>query len=258
MAKQCHLHHEITGDGPPLVVLHGLFGDADNFRSIALQLERSFEVFRLDLPGHGRSDSLPVLSIEAMAEAVQEHVARAISKPYFLLGHSLGGKIAMSMASHPANTIARLIVADIAPKLYPPHHEVILAALQSLELNELNRRSDADIKLSEQIPDAGVRGFLLKSLYRNEQQQFAWRFDLETLATSYEAIRQPPTMHEQVTVPTLFIRGGNSDYLKPTDEALIHSLFAEPQLKELAGTGHWLHAEKPAEFSELCLEFLLN
>lgn len=257
MTQQIDIHHEITGEGTPLVVLHGLFGDADNFRSIALQLERYYQVIRLDLPGHGRSTTLPQLSFQEMAIAVQSHLATMGLSNISLIGHSLGGKVAMQMAGNPkGEVINKLIVVDIAPRLYPPHHERILDALSAVPLGEIKKRADAQKWLQPKISDAGVLGFLLKSLYRNEQQEYAWRFDLDRIKSDYDLMRQPPTFSQVVQCPSLFLKGGDSDYLGPQDEIPIRTHFNDPHFKEITGTGHWPHAEKPALFTRLCLEFL--
>lgn len=251
------LHQELTGQGHPLVVLHGLFGDADNFRSIALHLERYFQVIRLDLPGHGQSDTLPKLSLDTMATAVQNHLSSMEINTFHLIGHSLGGKVAMQMAGNKTSpNIKKLIVVDIAPRIYPPHHADLLAAMNDLPLNEIKSRGDAEKRLRTQIPDASVRGFLLKSLHRDAEHQWQWRFDLAGLTSDYDALRQSPEFAEPVTPPTLFIKGANSDYVTAQDEAPIRMHFKDPHLKEIGGTGHWPHAEKPALFTRVCREFL--
>lgn len=257
MSQKTNLHQESTGEGPALVVLHGLFGDADNFRSIALHLERYYRVIRLDLPGHGHSSNLNQYSFDEMASAVVSHlIAEGITSCH-LLGHSLGGKVAMQIAGNASNLdIKKCVIVDIAPRLYPPHHNSILTALTELPLHEITKRSDAEKQLKDPIPDAGIRGFLLKSLYRNDDNAYTWRFDLTGLKADYEHIRQPPTFSQVVACPTLFIKGGNSDYLGPQDELPIRSHFKEPLFKEIGGTGHWPHAEKPALFARLCIEFL--
>jgi len=257
MNQQPAIHHESSGKGTPLVVLHGLFGDADNFRSIALHLERYFRVIRIDLPGHGQSSTLPTLSFENMAAAVQSHLLAEGISQYNLIGHSLGGKVAMQMAGNPSDLqIEKLIVVDIAPRLYPAHHTHIISALANLTLSDLKSRSDADKQLKDTITDAGIRGFLLKSLYRNSDGEFAWRFDLNGIKSDYELIREPPSFTHVVKCPSLFIKGGNSDYLVADDENQIRANFSVPSFKEIVGTGHWPHAEKPALFARLCLEFL--
>ena len=253
------LNSQQAGQGPVLIMLHGLFGNLDNFRSVSLHMERSLCVLRMDLPGHGLSPTLPTLSIEAMADAVLSEIARLGLREYHLLGHSLGGKVAMCVAGNPAcEGLQSLCVVDIAPKQYKPHHQPILDALLAMDLQLISDRREADHHLLEAIPDAGVRAFLLKSLYRQDSGQLAWRFDLQQLATDYHLISRPPQIDKIIEPPTLFIKGGNSDYLSADDELIIKTVCATPTLKIIAGAGHWPHAEKPAQFTRICQEFLSN
>lgn len=257
MKQTALLQQETTGEGFPLVVLHGLFGDADNFRSVLSPVEAHFQVIRLDLPGHGQSPTLPTLSIEALADTVSQHLQTIGVTHFHLLGHSLGGKVAMQIAgNHNTLQIEKLLVIDIAPRLYPPHHTHILKALKSVTLNESTTRSGADKQLSEAIDDKGVRAFLLKALYRKPTGGYGWRFDLDGIISSYDEIRQAPTFANTVAAPTLFVKGGNSDYIGPQDEQPIRTHFTQPSFKEIMGTGHWLHAEKPDVFASICLKFL--
>lgn len=245
-----------AGKGPVFIMLHGLFGDADNFRSVALHMERHFDIVRIDLPGHGKSPSLPQLTIESLADAVYEEILSLGVSQCHLLGHSLGGKVAMSLAGrHSGIDLTSLCIVDIAPKLYEPHHEGIIDALQSVDLDSLNSRKEAESQLRPRIDDAGIRAFLLKSLYKTESQSFNWRFDLTRLSKDYTHIRQAPVVKQTIHAPTMFIKGQLSDYLQSEDESIIKELFNKPTLKIIAGTGHWPHAEKPAQFTRLCLEF---
>ena len=240
-----------------LIMLHGLFGSIDNFRSVALHLQRGLQVVRIDLPGHGESPSLPELSIEAMAQAVLDELDAAAIKSFYLLGHSLGGKVAMCMAgTERCKGLEKLIVVDIAPKTYPPHHQEILDALQSIDLETLENRHAADGMLKGAVSDAAVRAFLLKSLYKHESGRFRWRFDLQQLASDYTKIAQAPVIEQTIEQPTLFIKGGKSDYLAPSDEPAIRQVCNNPSVRIIAGAGHWPHAEKPAQFTRACQEFL--
>jgi len=246
-----------SGRGPALVMLHGLFGSVDNFRSVALHFERGMTVLRVDLPGHGLSPSLPQLSIEAMAQAVLQELKAVGIEEFNLLGHSLGGKVAMCMAgSEQCEGLQNLIVVDIAPKHYPPHHQEIIEALRSIDLETLTDRREADNILRPTINDAGVRAFLLKSLYRDDSGALRWRFDLEQLATDYPLITKPPVIDQPIAQPALFIKGGDSDYLLASDEPMIKQICLNPGLKIIGGAGHWPHAEKPAHFTRICQEFL--
>lgn len=251
------LHVESGGEGFPLIMLHGLFGSADNFRTVAAQLEQHFNVVRIDLPGHGQSPRLTDLSPESMAMAVLDELDHINVKQFHLLGHSLGGKVAMCMAANPrCQGLQRLIVVDIAPKDYPPHHAEILGALKALDLQSLSSRSSADQHLSSSITDAGIRAFLLKSLHRDKTNGFTWRFDLDQLEQDYPQIARAPQLLEQIQQPTLFIKGGNSDYLQSADRPIIEHAFVAPSVKVMVGAGHWPHAEKPEQFVRICNQFL--
>lgn len=243
--------------GPPLVVLHGLFGSLDNFHSVSLHLGRHLGVVRLDLPGHGRSPSLARLGIGEMAASVAAWLdAEGIGRCH-LLGHSLGGKVAMALAGSPyCPALESLVVVDIAPRRYPPLHAPIIEALGALELDTLEARREADRRLRAGVPDAGVRAFLLKSLERDADGRFRWRFDLEGIARDYALMCEAPAVERVIEAPTLFIKGGTSDYLGADDEASIRRLCARPSFREIGGAGHWPHAEKPALFTRLCLGFI--
>jgi len=191
-----------------------------------------------------------------MADQVLNELAALGIRQFSLLGHSLGGKVAMAMAASPAcKGLNRLCVVDIAPKLYPPHHQTIFEALLAIDLAALTNRRDADNQLRTAISDAGVRAFLLKSLYQHESKRFLWRFDLKQLAADYPLISRPPQMQTRVDVPTLFIKSSNSDYLTAPDETEIKLRFSDPTLKVIDGAGHWPHAEKPAQFGKICTDF---
>ncbi|MFK8080192.1 MAG: alpha/beta fold hydrolase [Granulosicoccus sp.] len=246
-----------TGHGPLLVMLHGLFGNLDNFGSVTLHMERNLSVLRMDLPGHGQSPGLPTLSIEAMAQAVLNELDALGIQEFNLLGHSLGGKVAMCIAGNTRTQgLQKLIVEDIAPKDYPPHHQQILDALESINLQELTDRREAELILRPKITEAGVRAFLLKSLYRHDSGRWRWRFDLQQLATDYPLISKAPIVEQTIEQPVLFIKGGQSDYLEAADEPLIRRICLHPSLSVIDGTGHWPHAEKPAQFARACQEFL--
>lgn len=238
-------------------MLHGLFGDLGNLGSVALHMNRYASVLRMDLPAHGRSPTLPELSFRAMADSVMDELDAQGIDQFDLLGHSLGGKVAMAMAgSERCQGLNRLCVVDIAPKHYPPHHKSILEALQAIDLQSIKDRRDADAQLRDAIADAGVRSFILKNLYRHESGGFRWRFDLQRLIEDYPLLQRSPVFDHRVEAPTLFIKGGRSDYLTADDEALIKPLFADPSLKIIEGAGHWPHTEKPAQFTRICQQFI--
>lgn len=239
-----------------MLILHGLLGSLDNFRSVGIHLERHFQVTRMDLPGHGESPSLDELSLKTMSDAIVATMDSAGMDKLHLMGHSLGGKVALQMAAAlDPERLKSLILVDIAPREYPKFQAPILDALGAIDLLEITKRRDAETQLRSTIPDAGMRAFLLKGLYRNEQSQWAWRFDIATLTRDYPLLSKAPVIDTPIAAPSLFIKGGDSDYLTAEDEPEIRRICQNPQLKEIKGTGHWPHAEKPALFTELVSNF---
>ena len=258
-----HIHKQESGEGPILVMLHGLFGDADNFNGIAKLLARQFRVIQIDLPGHGRSDSLPKITIEAMADVLITYFADNNLSKVNLLGHSLGGKVAMCIASQAQPPeIERLLIADIAPRHYPPHHQTIFAVLEALDLNTIENRKQADEHLSRYISESSVRNFLLKSLSRTDSKsdangpKYRWRFDLNRLSQDYDSYRQIPVFDSKVLCPSLFIKAEHSDYIDASDEPAISQHFEQASFEMISNTGHWLHAEEPEQFARICSDFL--
>lgn len=250
------LHTESFGRGPDLIFLHGLFGAGDNWRSIGKALEDNFTVHLLDLPNHGRSSWLENPTLQSLADIINEWIQQQDIHDYALLGHSMGGKVAMQMAlNKPVNGLTKLIVADIAPKVYPPHHQAIFKALTSADFTLLKDRKAVDDDMKDLIPNSGVRQFLLKSLHKKDGQ-LAWRFNVDVLQNRYETVAAAPTMNSPFSQPTLFIKGMNSDYITSEDQATIQSFFPNASAKLIEGAGHWLHAEKPAVFTKIVKDFI--
>ena len=242
------------GQGEAVVILHGLLGCADNWRSIAQRLAQRFCLYCIDLPNHGRSPALDPVSYAQMALQVNDTVQALGRQRYALLGHSMGGKVAMQLSLMQPQCITALVVADIAPKSYDLRHTAIFAALQALPLDTLSERRQIDQALARSIDDVALRQFLLKSLYVDAQQRWAWRFNLPVLAQQYAQIAQfPDDDYPAAAVPTRFIRGELSDYILPQDHARIKQLFPAAQIVTLAQCGHWLHAQNPEGFVQQVL-----
>jgi len=249
------LHYKQTGEtGDWVLLLHGLFGSGDNLGALAKSLADNFRVVQVDLRNHGRSPHADDMSLSALAAdvfALQRQLG--IERSHFV-GHSLGGKGAMQLALNDAACVERLVVADIAPVNYAPHHRQIFAGLQSVALDSLQSRQQADQQLAAFVPEIGVRQFLLKSLDR-DGAVFRWRFNLPVLAARYAQMQAPPT-----GIPfngaTLFIKGGNSDYILAEYEVPMRALFPTFELQIIEGTGHWLHGEQPEIFNNLVKRFL--
>lgn len=251
------LNFRKTGEGYPLVILHGLFGSSDNWQSFALRMaEKQFEVYTVDLRNHGRSPHHPEHSYKAMAEDVLLLIKNEIRKPVALMGHSMGGKTAMRTALDFPEWIDKLIVLDIAPSAYPVLHAEIIAALKSIDLNTLTSRSEANNILSEKIKQEDTRQFLLKGLYRSDDNRFAWRFNLDVLEKEIEKIGEAVDSDIPFAKPTLFIRGEKSNYVREEHFPQIRKLFPQSETLTAPAAGHWIHADNPEWMGEAVRYFV--
>lgn len=256
MELPVELNHEVFGEGPDLVILHGLFGSLDNWRGVARQLARDFRVWLVDQRNHGQSPHSPEFHHAAMVEDLRAMLDRHALPQVHLLGHSMGGKVAMLFAARYPGRVARLIVEDMGPGGYRPRHEEIFRGLLELPLERLRSRRDADRLLREQVPDDAVRGFLLKNLSRREDGGWAWRFNLPVLFAGYRQLLAPLPLAGPVGCPTLFVRGELSDYLDPVRDGGLLEWFVRRELATIEGAGHWVHADRPAAFLQAVVTFL--
>ncbi|MFT3930562.1 MAG: alpha/beta fold hydrolase [Spongiibacteraceae bacterium] len=249
------LNYRVLGEqGDWVLLLHGLFGSGDNLGALAKSLMADFRTVQVDLRNHGRSPHCESMNFAAMAADIallQDTLGISSSH---VVGHSLGGRVAMQLALSQPSRVQRLVIADIAPVQYPPHHVNILNALRSLKFDGVVNRAEVEAQLLPSIADLGTRQFLLKSLYK-DGDDWRWRFNLPVLEASYPSITQAQ-QGKPFTKPTLFIKGGASAYIQPQHEEAMRALFPNFALKTIAGAGHWLHGEKPAEFNALVREFL--
>ncbi|WP_348534537.1 alpha/beta fold hydrolase [Pseudidiomarina mangrovi] len=248
------LNYEIQGNGPAVVLLHGLFGDLDNLKGLGRELQQDYQVIYVDLRNHGDSAHAEHMDFALMAADLRQLLTKLELPAVHLVGHSLGGKVAMEFALRYPQQSLSVVAADIAPVAYEAKHHHILDALSSLDLSTISSRKEADQALAKTIDSIGVRQFLLKNL-RLDEGQFSWRLNLAALQHNY------PTLAGAVTDghysgPILFIKGGASDYLLAQHEAAIRQRFSRVELKVIEGTGHWLHAEKPQIFNRLVMAFL--
>ena len=251
------LHTEITGQGQAIVLIHGLFGSYENLGVIARALAGQWQVINLDMRNHGRSGWHDSMSYALMAEDVKETLDHLGLEQVMLLGHSMGGKIAMEFALRYPDRVNKLILADISPVQNKPRHLEILSALDGIELDNLQSRQQADQQLALSVTETGVRQFLLKSLYK-EGERFRWRFNVKALIANYLQLLAAPSSKGPYPGPTLFIKGAESDYLLPEHQHQIQQLFPHSKAKVIMGTGHWLHAEKPVAFAKIVTDFLLS
>jgi pimeloyl-ACP methyl ester carboxylesterase len=244
------------GEGDPLIILHGVFGSSDNWQTIAKRLAANNSVYIVDARNHGLSPHSDVFNFTSMSDDLLELMEdNNIINP-ILIGHSMGGKTAMTFANLHPEKINKIVVVDIGPKAYPVHHSKIFEALFSINLNEIISRQDAEIKLSNLIKDTPTRQFLLKNLYRKNDTDFAWRFNLQVLNDNIENIGISQLNNPSFTKPVLFIRGENSNYILNEDWSDILKVFPNATLCTVKDSGHWVHAENPDGFIS-CLERFL-
>ena len=251
------LYSKIEGEGKPLLILHGFLGMSDNWKSIASKYaENGFQVHLLDLRNHGRSFHSSEFDYYVMVNDILEYCKHYNLEKIDLIGHSMGGKVAMQFATTHPEMVEKLIVADIGPKHYPLHHQEILNGLNAVDFSAKPDRTEVEEVLYPYIPDFGTRQFLMKSLYWKEQGQLAFRFNLKVFNQKIEEIGTALPAENHFDKPTLFIRGGNSNYILNTDLSQIEKQFPKFELKTIPNAGHWLHAENPQLFFEETINFL--
>lgn len=275
------LFYRKSGQGQPLIILHGLFGQNDNWGTLGRQFaEQGFEVYLVDLRNHGLSPHSDVWNYQVMSDDILELINDNNLKHVILMGHSMGGKVAMQFAIQHPELLDKLIVVDIAPKYYPPHNLDVLNALNAVDFNIVKSRKEVESILSETLSDFGTKQFLLKNIYWKEDTKLDWRFNLKVITPLIENVgeatplgkrtengerrtgnnSQLPTPDRELNTnsntPTLFIRGEKSNYILDEDLDLIHDIFPNSQLETIAGAPHWVHAEKPKEFFECVMGFI--
>ena len=250
------LNFKKTGEGKPLIILHGLFGSADNWFTIARDLGKHYTLYLVDQRNHGDSPHTDAWNYDVMAEDIANLMKAEKLETAHIMGHSMGGKTAMKFALTHPEMVEKLIVADIAPRHYPVHHEKILEGLNAIDLSTIKNRKEADDKLAEYIKEAGIRQFLLKSLGRDSDGNFIWKVNLSVITDNIEAVGEEIDSDRTFENTTLFMGGENSDYIKDSDKNDIDRLFPNNHLIYIKDAGHWLHAEQPAAVAESIKAFL--
>lgn len=253
------LHYSETGNGEPLIILHGLFGSSKNWYSLAKVFSRHFKVFTLDLRNHGQSFHHDEMNYLVMAKDVHRLLVHLGIDSCSVIGHSMGGKTAILLALEHPQLVSRLIVADIAPVAYSHVYHHLIDPIKALQLDQLDSRSAVDEKLQRDIPEAVLRNFLLQNLER-KNGQWNWRVNWQAIEQQLNHLTgfvQLPVAWK-VNTPTLFIRGEHSDYIRAVEEAVITDHFDDATISTIRNAGHWLHAEQPENFSRLALDFLLS
>lgn len=249
------LNYKSFGEGYPIIILHGLFGTLDNWQTIAKKLAANYSVYIIDQRNHGRSPHDNVFNYAVMADDLQAFMESQWIYEAHIIGHSMGGKTAMQFALTYPDLVNQLVVVDIAPKAYEGGHQAIFDALFSLDLSVIRNRKQADAALLEQVPDFGVRQFLLKNLTNDKKGGYKWKMNLPVIYQNYKQILAAITSEETFDQPTLFIRGGNSDYIDDKDISQIKSFFPIAELATVKEAGHWVHAVAPTALLTLVNDF---
>jgi len=249
------LFYKKSGQGQPLIVLHGLMGMLDNWATPAKVLSDHFEVYLVDQRNHGHSEHSDDFSYQDMSDDLYEFIEAHQLEGAHILGHSMGGKTAMKFAQNYPSMLDKLVIADIAPRAYEVHHQQILAGLLAVDLKIIQKRSDADKILKQYIPEFGVRQLLLKNLYWPEKGRLAWRFNLEIINDTIEQIGEEIN-DRKYSGETLFIRGAKSNYIHDIDKEMIDVYFPNSKINTIPNSGHWVHAEQPEQFLKFVIEFL--
>jgi len=240
---------------PHLVILHGLFGDLNNWKAMAGRFSDQFRVHCMDLRNHGDSPHVSGMTYTEMAADVAHTCQSLEITNTHVIGHSMGGKTAMRLALDTAELVDRLAVVDIGPRQYEHHHDNILRGLQRLSLTPLTSRKEADTILAPFAPDAGVRSFLLKNLSRQDDGSYKLRVNIDEITSRYSDIADTIQSAQKFNRPVLFVKGAESDYLTEADRAPIAELFSNPSLKTIDGAGHWPHSEKPGVIYKILADF---
>ncbi len=252
------LNHKILGEGDPIVILHGLFGMLDNWQSVAKILAEDYMVILLDLRNHGKSPHSDEWNVSLMAEDVLQFMEDNWIYEATIIGHSMGGKVAMEVALKESDLVQRLIVVDIAPKKYPRGHDNIFKALNAVPIDEIDSRGEAQDSLGHHISELGVVQFLMKNISRKKEGGYQWKMNLSVIERNYDLMLQEVNSNDTYDNPTLFIKGSLSDYIEEDDLDLINALFPENQVISIEGAGHWVHADKRKELVEVVKNFLTN
>ncbi|HIA36647.1 MAG TPA: alpha/beta fold hydrolase [Flavobacteriales bacterium] len=250
------LNFKKLGQGPPLLILHGLFGSGNNWKTIAKSFIDHFEVYLIDLRNHGKSPHSDAFNYDLMAEDIDELLRDNGLKRVNILGHSMGGKVAINFSLRNPDKVLKLIVIDIGIKEYPVKDIEMLEALMKMDFNKILTRQDADKCLAKAVSEFNVRQFLLQNLYWTKDRKLAWKMNLKALVKRIDEIGKPQFSDKPFINPCLFVKGSDSDYVLDEDREEIDRVFTNCEIRSISGANHWVHIDKPREFLAIISDFL--
>ncbi len=250
------LHSTILGKGQSLLILHGYFGMSDNWKSLGIQFAENFEVHLIDQRNHGRSFHADEFDYELLVEDLYKYIQHYNLEKVILLGHSMGGKVVMQFAVTFPELVHKLIVVDISPKYYKPHHEYILAGLNAVNFELHTTRKQVEEVLKIDIKEQGILQFLLKNVYWESKGKLAFRFNVQSLTENNSEVGEALPSFTHFDGETLFLSGENSNYIAAEDTSLISAHFVNYSVVTVKNAGHWLHAENPIQFFDEVVRFI--
>lgn len=257
------LFYRKEGSGSPVVIIHGLYGSSDNWINIGKRLSEKHTVYMLDLRNHGRSPFADSHTYDDLRNDLEEFFEKHQIDRATILGHSMGGKVAIWFAADFPEKVEKLVIADITPKDYLLLkedsqfylHQNILLAMQEIDFSQVNSRNDVDDFMAEKLDDARIRQFLLKNVEKDKKsKQYRWRVNAEVLYDHLDEIVRGVNknwLDDRIPItayPVIFIRGMKSNYILPEDELLIKEIYPDSKIVDIPDAGHWLHAEQPKKF----------
>lgn len=250
------LNTKKLGHGKPIYIFHGLFGSLDNWQTIANELQKRFTVYLIDLRNHGKSPHTKEMTYKLMSEDIRQLMKDEDLDKINIIGHSMGGKVCYQLLNDIPHRIEKAMIIDIAPKRYKGGHEQVFKAMFSLDLDRLSKRSDAELIISQYIPEKSVQQFILKNLDRQSDHHFEWKCNLDTLYKEYDNICEEISFNKTCHVPIRIISGSISQYVTQADIDKMKTHFSNLSWHIVEGSGHWVHAEKPKEMLNEIISFL--
>jgi esterase len=251
------LYYREFGQGRPVIILHGMFGFSDNWQTIAKQLSQQYLVVTPDLRNHGRSPHTDRHNYREMADDIRELMENNWMFSAIVVGHSMGGKVAMQLAFDHPEMVEKLVVIDMEPTQSEDSNAAVFQALAALDLSKIANRQEAETILREYLTDAGTIQFLLKNITRRDDGSYVWKMNLNVIRSEYSNILSPvsgPVFEK----PALFVRGSKSPYIRDHEWPAVQQLFPKATLNTIEDAGHWVHADQPEALIKVMTDFFVT